>query len=129
MNSYFLFLAYIISNSELDIENIPLSTADVSVACSSNCSITKKEEYQAQQLEKLLRNPIDSKHYIVTKKSSSLIKSNVWKSFGFSSKLRPDDLGDDIIPGFVTCFECFKTLLFDSCTRYMRYRRKFQNNN
>ncbi len=107
------------SDSGSDIENMPLLTTRTSDGNASNCSTSNKEEYQAQQLERLLKMSTDSKQYIVTKNLSPLIKSDVWKIFGFPSKMRADGQVHDVIPGFVSRFEYFKTLSYDRSTKYM----------
>ncbi|CAF3339446.1 unnamed protein product, partial [Rotaria socialis] len=55
---------------------------------------------------------IGPKQYIVTKNVSQAIRSYVWDKFKFPAKVRTDGL-HDVIPGFVTCSDCFKTLVYD----------------
>ena len=107
-------MSYFGSNTE----NAPLSIAKTPSASPCNSSNVNKQSYQAQQIEKLLKVSTDRKQYIVTKNLSSFIKSEVWNKFGFPAKLENDDV-HEVIPGFVTCFDCFKTLSFDGSTKYM----------
>ncbi|CAF4802710.1 unnamed protein product, partial [Rotaria sp. Silwood2] len=100
-----------------DTENVPLSTAQASNASSSNSSTCNMEHYQAQKLERLLKMSIYTKQYFITKNVSNFIKSDVWSKFGFPAKIQNDGL-HDVIPGFVTRFDCFKTLLYDGSTKY-----------
>jgi hypothetical protein len=81
------------SDVESDIENIPLSTTQTSDATSSsNYSIFNNEEYRVERLERLLKTSANSKHYIVTKNSSPLLKTDASQNFGFPSKICPDGL-------------------------------------
>jgi len=106
-------------DSDSDTENRPLLRIYTSNVSPSNGSTSNREEYQPRQLESLLKTSTNSKHYVVIKNVSPLIKSDVWKIFGFPAKLRIDEHGHDVIPNFVSCFECFKTLSFDGSTKYM----------
>jgi hypothetical protein len=106
------------SDIESDTEDRSLSTIQISNAGSPSSSSFEKEEYRAQQLEKLLKRSIDSKQYVILKNISSLIKSDVWKKFGFPAKSRAGG-GHEAITSFVACFDCFKTLSFDGSTKYM----------
>ncbi len=106
-------------DSDSDVENMPLSTTHTSNVSPSICSSSNREEYQPRQLERLLKTCTNSKNYIVVKNLSPLIKSDVWKIFGFPAKLRIDGHGHDVIANFVSCFDCFKTLSFDGSTKYM----------
>ncbi len=56
----------------------------------------------------------------MTKNLSPLLKSDVWQKFGFPSKICADGQNHDVIPGFVSCFECFKTFTYDGSTKYMK---------
>ena len=105
------------SNFESDTENAPLSIAKTPSASPRNSSNVNKQINQAQQIEKLLKMSTDRKQYIATN-NLSFIKAEVWNKFGFPAKLENDDV-HEVIPGFVTCFDCFTTLSFDGSTKYM----------
>ena len=107
------------SDIDSDAENTSLSLTVMDSDNQSECSTSTRQRYQPHHLQQLLKTSIESKHFIVIKNSSLMIKSDAWKSFGLPAKLRNDGRGHDIIPNFVSCFECFTTLPFDGSTKYM----------
>ena len=107
------------SDIDSDAGNRSFSMIEIDSANQPDCSTSIPQRYQSHHLEQLLKTSIDSKHFIVMKNSSLFIKSDVWKVFGLPAKLRSDARGHDIIPNFVSCFDCFKTLPFDGSTKYM----------
>lgn len=108
------------SDSDSEGENIPLTkTGTSNTGNSSDCSISAAEEYRVEQIERLLKTSADSKHYIVIKNSSVLVKSDAWQKFGFPSKITVDGKNHVAIPGFVSCFQCFKTFLYKGSTKYL----------
>lgn len=107
------------SDIESDTENnTPSSTAKTPSASPCNSLNVNKQCYQPKQIENLLKISTDPKQYIIVNNESTLLKSGVWKNFGFPAKSQSDDK-HEIISGFVSCFNCFKTLLFDGSTKYM----------
>ena len=106
------------SDFETDTGNTPSSTAKTPSASPCNSSSVNKQCYQAREIEKLLKMSTDPKQYIITKNLSSFIKSDVWNKFGFPAKSQ-NGATHEIISGFVSCFDCFKTLSFDGSTKYM----------
>ncbi|CAF4044377.1 unnamed protein product, partial [Rotaria sp. Silwood1] len=106
------------SGFDSDSENKPLPTMKELNASPSSSSTSQKEHYQTQEIEKLLRMSVKSKQYIVKKNSSQLIKSDAWSKFGFPAKQRSENVYD-ILPGFVSCSDCFRTLVYDGSTKYM----------
>ncbi|CAF1375258.1 unnamed protein product [Rotaria sordida] len=106
------------SGFDSDSENKPLSTMKELNASPSSSSTSQKEHYQTQEIGKLLRMSVKSKQYIVKKNPSQLIKSDAWSKFGFPEKQRTENVYD-IISGFVSCSDCFRTLVYDGSTKYM----------
>jgi hypothetical protein len=78
----------------------------------------EKKQYEARRIENLLKMSSDPKEYIITKNSSPCIRSDVWNIFGFPTKVQSDGT-HEIITGFVACFDCSKTLLYNGSTKYM----------
>ena len=106
------------SDVESDTENLmPLTTNDT-IRVQHDSSNVANEKYYADKIERLLKMSKNSRECIIIKNSSHLIKSNVWKAFGFPGKLKAD--GEyQLISGFVCCFNCCKKLPFDGSTKYM----------
>lgn len=107
------------SDIDSDAEGGSISMIEIDDDNQPDCSTPTRQGYQPHQLQQLLKKSIGSKHYIVTKNSSLLIKSDVWKVFGLPAKVRSDGRGHDVISNFVSCFECFKTLPYEGSTKYM----------
>jgi hypothetical protein len=55
------------SDCESDTENRPLSSTEASSASPSNHSNSNKDEYQAQQIERLFKMSMNPKQYIIKK--------------------------------------------------------------
>jgi hypothetical protein len=109
------------SDNESDTENIiPLTTHDdiIDIDIQLDTSNVSNEKYRTDGLEQLLKTSTDSKQYTIVKNSSQFIKSDVWSTFGFPGKLQTSGQYR-IIAGFVSCFNCYKTLSYDGSTKYM----------
>ena len=106
-------------DTEIEIENvIPSSMPLISDVQSEESSISN-ERYRPSEIEKLLKLSIESKQCIVVRNSSSFIKSEVWNMFGFPVKQQSDGTYRSIV-GYVSCFHCYKTMLYESSsTQYM----------
>ncbi|CAF3143678.1 unnamed protein product [Rotaria sp. Silwood2] len=66
-----------------------------------------------------ISNMVTEKYqYKIIKNTSQLIKSDVWSTFGFPSKLQNGK--HHAISGFVSCSNCYKTLSYDGSTKYMK---------
>ena len=106
------------SDIEFDSENIsPLLKHEI-IDVELNSSNVTHEKVRAKEIEQLLKISTDPKQYVVKKNFSQFIKSDVWKLFGFPSKLQTNGKYQ-VISGFVSCFNCFKTLPYDGSTKYM----------
>ena len=76
------------SDVEFESENMPtLPTNDV-IDVDLTFSNTTNEKYRAKEIEQLLKIQTDPNQYMINKNLSSFIKSDVWNTFGFPSKLQ-----------------------------------------
>lgn len=81
-------------------------------------SSVSNEKYRPNEIEHLLKLSMESKQYIILRNSSSSIKSEAWKIFGFPAKQQSDGSYRSIV-GYVSCFNCYKTMVYESSTKYM----------
>jgi len=109
-----------------DTEIIHLSPPNQLNVIQRDSPTFENKEYEAQRIEKLLKTSSDPKEYIITKNSSPFIRSDVWNKFGFPTKVQSNGT-DEIITGFVACFYCSKTLLYNGSTKYMIIHKCFSN--
>lgn len=102
-------------NNEIEIEHVRSSSLSSFPDAQSTESMCSTEKYRPNEIEKFLKLSIESKQYIVIRNSSLLIKSEVWNTFGFPAKQQSDGSYRSIV-GYVSCFHCFKTIVYDSST-------------
>lgn len=103
------------------------SSAANEIEVTEDLTDVSKEKYRPDEIEHLLKISSETRKYSVIKNASQSIKSEVWSSFGFPGKLLQDG-AHRIIPGFVSCFTCKKTLFFDGSTKYMIKHKCHQSN-